>query len=345
MLLLLLLPLIPVRGQNKEVMGMYQAQLQQLFAEVFHAPTESQRQRANEEALVVLQDALNQENSFRWQWDFGSLVSVLTSPDKRFRIFTWPLANDAFEYECFGVMQVLNDKTDHYDIHLLHDRSQQIVNRQEETLSPDNWYGAVYQNIVTTTYNGKTYYTLLGWTVIDMLSQRKVIEPLTFKGSSCQPQFGQNLFRGNRNIRRIVLEYSSNAMVNLRYEEQYVRTVERVRAKRSVKNNRRARKSLKKAERTSAAQRERVVSGPTVKTTDTKLMMIIYDAVGPQVMGMEGLFQYYVPTGEELALEFVDGKWISRNGAQGRVNNKKLNQDFDKPHVKEAPAYMMNKEK
>jgi hypothetical protein len=36
---------------------------------------------------------------------------------------------------------------------------------------------------------------------------------------------------------------------------------------------------------------------------------------------------------------FVNGRWELREGAQGRVNNKRLNQDFDKPMEKKAPAY------
>jgi hypothetical protein len=66
--------------------------------------------------------------------------------------------------------------------------------------------------------------------------------------------------------------------------------------------------------------------------------MIIFDEVEPQIQGMEGLFQYYVPSGLELAYAFVDGKWELRNGAQGRLKDKKLNKAFE-PLPKTAPAY------
>lgn len=355
-------------AQDKALMADYQTQLQALFEDVYNAPTDNQRYHANEDAMTLLQEALAQDNSFKWQWDFGSRVSVLTSPDKKFRIFTWPVVNDEGEYECFGFVQAYSDKTELYEVCTLHDKSQDIVNRQEDILSCDNWFGAVYQELITTSHDGKTYYTLLGWSGVDNLTQRQVIEPICFKSGGSQPQFGQNLFKKERNLRRVVLEYTHDAMVNLHYEEQFVRTVERIRAKRSGggkpqytkpqypgrngargKKGKKSKKGQKRqsrvvnvAKNTSSAVNERVTSGPSTKTTDTKLRMIIFDEVGPQVLGMEGLYQYYVPSGVELAYVFVDGKWVLREGAQGRVKNKKLNKDFDKPIEKSAPAYRTN---
>lgn len=349
-----------VSAQDKELMSDYQSQLQSIFEEVYNAPTDNQRYHANEAAIQLFLEALGEENSFRWQWDFGNKVSVLTSADKKFRIITWPVVNDEGEYECFGFVQALNEKTDKYDVYILNDKSEDIVNRQEAVLAPDNWFGAVYQELITTSHEGKNYYTLLGWNGVDNLTQRKVIEPVCFKSGGSMPQFGQNLFRKERNLRRVVLEYTNMAMVNLRYEEQTVRTVEHIRAKRkggrssgpaySRTPSRRGKKGKggtrrsrvkETAARTSSAVRERVSSGPTEKVTDKKLRMIIFDEVEPQITGMEGLFQYYVPSGTELAYVFEDGKWELRQGAQGRVTDKKLNKDFDKPIEKAAPSYQV----
>ena len=62
-----------------------------------------------------------------------------------------------------------------------------------------------------------------------------------------------------------------------------------------------------------------------------------------QVTGMEGLFQYYVPSGLELAYAWVDGKWELRHGAQGRLADKKLNKSFT-PLPKSAPSYEYKRE-
>ena len=68
--------------------------------------------------------------------------------------------------------------------------------------------------------------------------------------------------------------------------------------------------------------------------------MIIFDQVAPQVPGMEGLYQYYVPSGVEMAYLFNDGKWELYDTAQGRDPNKKLNKEFE-PMEKPAPAYQV----
>lgn len=349
---------LSLSAQDKALMANYQSELQQLFEEVYTAPTDNQRYLASESAVKLFTEALSVENSIRWQWDFGSKVSVLTAPDKKFRIITWPVVNDVGEYECFGLVQALNERTKEYDVYELHDRSELIVNRQEEVLGPDRWLGAVYQELITTTYENRTYYTLLGWNGVDYLTQRKIIEPICFKSGGSQPQFGQNLFRKEPNLRRVVLEYTKTAMVTLRYEEQYVRFIERIRAKRRTRfslsslfsprqrgrGRGRASRPVSTAARTSSAVQERVRSAPSQKITDKKLRMIIFDEVTPQIQGMEGLYQYYIPSGVELAYVFVNGKWELHDNAQGRATDKRLNKDFDKPIEKEPPAYQMKQE-
>lgn len=349
---------LSLSAQDKALMANYQSELQQLFEEVYTAPTDNQRYLASESAVKLFTEALSVENSIRWQWDFGSKVSVLTAPDKKFRIITWPVVNDVGEYECFGLVQALNERTKEYDVYELHDRSELIVNRQEEILGPDRWLGAVYQELITTTYENRTYYTLLGWNGVDYLTQRKIIEPICFKSGGSQPQFGQNLFRKEPNLRRVVLEYTKTAMVTLRYEEQYVRFIERIRAKRRTRfslsslfsprqrgrGRGRASRPVSTAARTSSAVQERVRSAPSQKITDKKLRMIIFDEVTPQIQGMEGLYQYYIPSGVELAYVFVNGKWELHDNAQGRATDKRLNKDFDKPIEKEPPAYQMKQE-
>lgn len=330
-----------LRAQDKSRMQDYQSQLQQFFADIYESATDNERFYANEQVVRLFSEALMEENSIKWQWDFGNRASVLTSPDKKFRVITWPVVNEAGEYVCFGFLQSLNEKTGEYDVYELRDMSEDIVNRQESTLSPDEWYGSVYQELITTSYEGRTYYTLLGWSGVDCLTQRKVIEPVLFKGGGSMPQFGQNLFRKERNLRRVVLEYTNLAMVTMRYEEQYVRTVEKIRAQRKSTGRSKSRRRGRRVLRNETAVKERVVSGPSTKIRDEKMQMIIFDEVAPQVLGMEGLFQYYVPSGAELAYVFVNGKWELREGAQGRSTDKKLNKEFA-PIEKKAPAYKVN---
>lgn len=313
-LLLLLASGLMVSAQDKAKMQSYQARLSALITKVAEAPTDNERYLASEEAVQLLAEALEEEDSEEWRWQLPSYVSVLTSPDKLFRIFTWAVVRDNGEFECFGAVQFYNEKEEYYEHLLLHDKSEEIMNREESVLSADQWLGAVYQDIIQTTSGSHTYYTLLGWNGVDNLTERKIIEPVYIRNGV--PQFGAPLFRRMRNQRRVVLEYTNGATVNLRYETQTVQEIERKREK--VKGTNRYQTVEKKKEH--------------------KEKMIIFDEVEPQVPGMEGLFQYYVPSGTELAYAFVDGKWELRNGAQGRLTDKKLNKDFE-PLPKKAPSY------
>lgn len=306
-----------VFAQDKAVMGRYEDQLNALFERVQNAPTDNERYLANEQAVQTFIEALKEEDSQKWNWKFSNYVSVLRSPDKVFTIITWPVVKDNGEYECFGFVQSKGEDSDgdeEWHIYELHDMSDEIINREESLLDPDSWLGSVYQELIQTSFEGKNYYTLLGWNGCSMLTQRKVIEPITINSRTGKPQFGQALFRRDKNRRRIVLEYNNEAMVNLNYEQQLSISKENVRVKKDG----------------------RMVSSQV--SHETKEQMIIFDELEPQVAGMEGLFQYYVPSGREMAYVFVNGRWELREDAQGRLTDKKLNKEF-KPIEKKKPAY------
>lgn len=305
-----------VWGQDKDVMSAYDKELKKLFGLVFTASTDNERYNANEQVVQLFENALEQEGAFYWKWDFGRSVSVLTSSDRKFRVITWPVVRDNGEYECFGFVQAYNEKTENFDVWVLNDKSDEIMNAEESVLGPENWFGTVYQELIETKHEGKEYYTLIGWSGVNNLTQRKVIEPICFRSGSSKPQFGQALFRREKNLRRVVFEYSRNAMVNVRYDDQFTRTVVNKKVK---------------------GKKGRIMN--VQEAHDTKGRMIIFDEIAPMLPGMEGLFHTYVPTGTELAYIFREGKWELNNKAQGRSSDPSANKNYDKPLQKSAPAY------
>lgn len=319
-ILLLLLTSVALvsQAQDKALMQSYQDRLSAMLDRVCNASTDNERYLASEEAVQLLSKALDEEDSERWHWQLPQYASVLTSPDGLFRIFTWAVIRDNGEFECFGAVQFYNEKEEEFEHLLLNDKSEEIMNREESVLTADNWLGAVYQEIIQTKAGDRTYYTLLGWNGVDNLTERKIIEPVFIR--SGVPQFGAPLFRRMRNLRRIVIEYANEAMVNLSYETQYVQEVEH------------------KREKVKGSNRHRTVE----KVKEHKEKMIIYDEVEPQTPGMEGLYQYYVPSGTELAYAFVDGKWELKENAHGRLTDKKLNKSFS-PLPKQSPSYNFGK--
>ena len=302
-----------VFSQNKSDMARYQQELTQLFEKTFNASTDNERYNANEQAVLLLEEALLEEKSFAWKWTFDNNVSVLTSDDGKFKVFSWAVIRDNGEYECFGMMQVYNPKTEEYDVHVLHDKADEIFNPEESTLMADSWYGAVYQDLITIRYEGKVSYTLIGWTGGNTIIQRKVIEPVSFKSNSSQPIFGAPVFKHDRNIRRVLLQYAKKAAVNVRYDEQYYEVQEK---KKEKKN------------------------GKMVTVTvshEEKEKMIVFDDISPVIEGMEGLYQYYVPSGLENAFYFNKGKWVLRENIRGRLHVVRM-KDFT-PLKKKPAAY------
>ena len=142
-LLLTLFCTASIFAQSKDEMARYQQELEQLFEKAFNAATDNERYNANEQALSLLEEALLGEKSFAWKWSFDHNVSVLTAADDKFKIFSWAIIRDNGEYECFGIMQVYNPRTEEYDVHVLHDKAEEIFNAEESTLMADSWYGAV----------------------------------------------------------------------------------------------------------------------------------------------------------------------------------------------------------
>ncbi len=305
-----------LRAQNKELLSNYQSKMQQLLSKVTGAPTDNERYNANELLVQLFDEALQTDGSFHWKWNLGMQVSVLTSSDRQFRIITWPVVRDNGEYECFGFVQSYNPKTEQYDVYVLNDKSEELISTSEMVLGPENWLGSVYQELIETKHEGRNYYTLIGWTGVNNMVQRKVIEPICFRSNSSAPQFGQSLFRREKNTRRVVLEYSRNAMVNVRFDEQTVTTYEN--------------KKVKKKGRIYNIQ----------VPHEEKIKMILFDEIAPIVPGMDGLPQYYAATGTEMAYIFVNGRWELRDNAQGRQSDQKLNKDFS-PLSKSQPAYQM----
>lgn len=317
-LTILLLLAAAAQGQNRQQMQAEQDRLCALLGDVATAPTDNERYLASEEAVEVLAKALQNEDSHKWKWELPTVASVLTSPDGRFRVFSWAVVRDNGEFECFGAVQYYNEKEEEYQYSLLHDKSEEIINREESVLDPDNWFGAIYQELIQTTADGRTYYTLLGWNGVDNLTDRRVIEPVVIKNGTIN--FGAPLFRRQRNLRRVVLEYRGDAAVGMMYDVQTIQIVEHERVK------------------TKNSNRYQTVD----KTKEHKQRMIIFDEVEPQIEGMEGLFQYYIPSGVELAYVWNDGKWELQQGAQGRLKDKKLNKTFE-PLQKDTPSYQFNR--
>ncbi len=158
--------------------------------------------------------------SYYYTFDSLKSISILESPDNKFRIFTWnvPRNNGTFRY--FGAIQMNDPKK--LTLYPLFDYSPLIRNEEDTVCKADSWYGCMYYKIIPKVVGSKTYYTLFGWKGYNARELKKVMDVLSF-GSDKKPVFGATaLIQVKRDgklkyVHRFVLCYNKYANVTLNY--------------------------------------------------------------------------------------------------------------------------------
>ena len=209
-------------AQRKGVFAALEDSIVQLHKEIILEKNAILRNQKNEQVLYLLEEMLEMKNSISYPFDSLKTISVLTSSDKKLRIFTWYLVNDDGTHEHYGFVQTYNEDKKQYRICTLIDKWRRIINPSAQMLSCNNWYGAFYTELIEVKApNDKTYYTLLGWNGGDVFSQCKVIEVLSVDNRGVV-SFGAPIFKGYTKSRtlRIVFEYAKRSSFLLHYDKQ-----------------------------------------------------------------------------------------------------------------------------
>lgn len=200
------------RGGNQ--LRIYEDSLMHLGKTFINDDDEMERKNANYAFIKTLVSALKIPNSFLYPFDSVKSISILNSPDNRFRIFSWPVLNGDGSYRFYGAIQM--NTGGNLLLFPLNDRSSGIKSPEDSVTTNLKWFGAEYYKIVPV-YSPKFYYVLLGWKGNTTKSTKKVIEVLTFKDD--KPMLGLPVFDGNGKTRkRVVFEYTRQASMLLRYE-------------------------------------------------------------------------------------------------------------------------------
>jgi len=209
---------VMISAQGPEYLDLVKSEilLEELFVQLY-SDSLSDREQVLTTILDIMPDALAAEGAMDFPWKGLSRIGVVTSDDQKIRIFTWHVTDDPDHHRYFGYIQVAMKKGK-FELYPLRDNGmrQRGVIKLEQ--SADNWYGKLYYNIISTSHKRKTYYTLLGMDFNDTRSTIKTIEALTIQRN--QPRFVKELFfDGRDNQDRMVLEYSSQVAISVRFDE------------------------------------------------------------------------------------------------------------------------------
>jgi hypothetical protein len=206
-------------NKNKQIMTDLQDSLQVLSYKMINESIEPERYNANYKLIKTLVNTLKTPHSFNFSFDSLKTISIQTSPDKRFRIFSWHVMNDDGSYRYYGTIQ-MNNPDGRLQMFPLVDYTPAIKNSTDTITTPDKWYGAQYYRIISVLNNVQTpYYVLLGWKGNTVNSTKKVIEILHFKDGKAY--FGMPVFDGDKEHpkkKRIIFEYDRRASMVLNFE-------------------------------------------------------------------------------------------------------------------------------
>ncbi|MFD0749108.1 hypothetical protein ACFQZS_03075 [Mucilaginibacter calamicampi] len=201
--------------QQKDLatLNMYRDSLKSLGNTFINNPDELARKNANYTFIKTLVSALRTPNSFLYKFDSLQSVSILNSPDSRFRIFSWHIANDDGSYRFYGAIQMNTGGA--LKLYPLEDYSPLIAHPEDTVTDNSKWYGAQYYTIIPV-QGANPHYVLLGWKGYTDRSTKKVIDVLSFKND--KPVLGMPVFNGKDKKRsRLVFQYTRQASMLLRY--------------------------------------------------------------------------------------------------------------------------------
>lgn len=224
-LLILLFTAITAFGQHtgeakyRMQLNTFQDSLKRLSFKMINGESEPERYNANYTFIKTLVSALKTPRSYNYEFDSLNTISILTSPDRRFKAFTWHVMNDDGSYRYYGAVQ-MNDPKGELKMFPLVDYTAGIKNPADTTTTNDKWYGAQYYKIIPVIFNVKTpYYILLGWKGNTPKSTKKVIEVVYFKDDKAY--FGMPVFDGTKEKtapKRVIFEYARQVSMSLNFD-------------------------------------------------------------------------------------------------------------------------------
>lgn len=221
----LLIPMLqPVSAQLRDRSSadihMLQDSLANLGYTMYNAASEPDRLDANFSFVRTLVAALKIPHSYDFAFDSLKMVSILSPPDDRFRIFSWHLPLDDGSFLYYGTIQM---KTADGSLKLfpLLDKTYEIENPEEAITTGNDWYGAQYYRIIP--FAGD--YILLGWKGHTPRLTQKVVEVLRIGGNSAT--FGKQVFRSDSTAQhtRLIYRFSRQASMYLEYDRDENRIV------------------------------------------------------------------------------------------------------------------------
>jgi hypothetical protein len=210
-------------GQDLAIIRSKEDSLKEIAPRIIMGREPAERFRSDSLFTRVFVRALRQKNSFHYPFDSIINISKLYAPDSSFRIFTWQVVKDESMSRRHGAIQ-MNTPDGSLKLFPLIDKTNIIASPIDTITSNDSWIGAIYYKIIQKEYNGKPYYTFLGYDENTMRSTMKRIEVMHFEGG--KPVFGGPFFSFREDSlkrpdqARYWIEYKKGGNASIQFDEE-----------------------------------------------------------------------------------------------------------------------------
>jgi hypothetical protein len=196
--------------------------LKALSDSIVRGVTDLSRQAALAEFNPLFFDLLQDPATFSYPFDSLKGVSKVRSTDQRIRVISWTVqSRTENNYKYFGVVQLMNPKTGEMKRFGLNEVRWTNEEAEQKELFPEEWYPALYYEIIERKVKKKTWYFLLGWQGNTPYTTRKVIDVLGIDAWN-NVTFGAPVFidENQKKKYRFVFEYSAQAVMMLKYDRK-----------------------------------------------------------------------------------------------------------------------------
>lgn len=209
--------------------------LEILSDSLIDAPNDFGKINSNKNYKRILKEVLNDSLSIFYDFSRIKNLSVITAPDRQFRVYTWTLILGKDKYDYFGFTQyqrkikrgLFGPKKIENIVFELNNKSSSIGDDELVKLNKDKWLGCIYYNVIAAPKKKDKTFLLIGWDGHSYSSTKKIIETVKFSNKG-EPFFGHMIIRFDithgtkaeprfQNKSRIIFEYNGNVTMHCNF--------------------------------------------------------------------------------------------------------------------------------
>jgi hypothetical protein len=191
--------------------------LEDLFNRLVDNYNDKDRIQINDSIIMIIDSYVKSDSALTQKFTNLRFLGQIVSPDSLLKIISWNLIleNEPSRYYCYFIRK--EDPGKHNKVFKLSTTYNGNKIETDTIYTGKNWYGALYYDIRPYIIGNRHYWILLGIDYGNASVTRKVIEVLSFSPDD-SVIFGRKWFASGEEIKyREVFEYSSEAMMTLRF--------------------------------------------------------------------------------------------------------------------------------